>query len=116
MNLLVVLVLVFACTASKGKGCTSPSDSAIYASQGSTFASKFRAFGGIWVSKSSFEAEVMRTTGLSATCAACFGASYICGYDKCFFPCATEGATCDTCLVSSECVAECNKCIGGGGV
>lgn len=117
MKLLFLLIaLISVSSGGDAKGCTSPSDSAIYASQGSTFASKFRAFGGITVSKAAFEAEVVRTTGLSATCAACFGTSYICGYDNCFVSCIAEGASCDACLVRSQCVAECKKCIGGGGV
>jgi hypothetical protein len=118
MNTLVICVLLHAAATAAGVkrtpryvGCTSPSDKAIYEREGSTFAARFRAFGGFMVSRGDFEEAVIAHTGLSATCAACFGGSYICGYNNCFWECAIAGDRCDKCLEHNLCVAECNRCI-----
>lgn len=86
-------------------------DANIIRLQQSTFPARFRSFGGLFVDKEAFEQSVIRATGLSATCAACYGDSYICGYDHCKFSCAMAGETCTKCLIDQKCIEKCEACI-----
>jgi len=87
-------------------------DHRIYKAKGHTFPVLFRSFGGLTVSKSAFEARIMRETALSAPCASCYGDSFICGYDRCFWSCRNAGTTCDACLHSKGCMAATEACTG----
>lgn len=88
-------------------------DKKIFKKDGATFTShRFRAFGGMFVTKSAFEKKISQETGLSAQCASCYGDSYICGYDNCKFRCAMEGDSCTTCLNAAHCIETCNRCTG----
>jgi hypothetical protein len=94
------------------KGKCNHSDKLIYKRIGKEFSHRFRAFGGVTVSKSSYEAAVQKATHLSSPCSVCYGDAYICGYNKCFWSCSREGVSCDECLVKEGCISECNKCTG----
>jgi hypothetical protein len=87
-------------------------DALIHKKIGHTFAHRFRAFGGTFVSQSSFEDTVRKETSLSIPCSQCYGDAYICGYNKCYWSCAMEGETCDSCLTKEGCTQACNKCTG----
>jgi hypothetical protein len=87
-------------------------DMKIFEKDGATFTSRFRSFGGMFVSKSDFEKKVSQATGLSAQCASCYGDSYICGYDNCKWKCAMEGDSCTSCLHAAHCIETCNRCTG----
>ncbi len=118
MNKLLLLLFVISAvgaTSPKGAGgCTSRKDKRIVREQGATFASRFRDFGGLWVSRATFEERVREATSLSVSCASCYGASYVCGYDNCYLSCAMEGSMCTSCLERNGCVAACNLCITHG--
>jgi hypothetical protein len=93
-------------------GKCSIQDKHIYRRMGREFSHRFRAFGGVTVSKSSYEEAVRHATGLSVPCSQCYGDAYICGYNNCFWSCSTEGASCDACLKKEGCIEACNKCTG----
>lgn len=86
-------------------------DKRIIKIQGSTFGHRFREFGGLFVSRSAYEARVVKETGLSATCARCYGKAYMCGFKNCKWRCAREGEMCTKCLERVGCIKTCNKCL-----
>lgn len=110
MILLLVFLLLGLATGSSGV-CT-PQDRAIWTREGHTWSHVFRAFGGLWVSQSSYEERVRDATGLTSACASCYGDAYICGYSNCKWSCMREGMACDACLTEQKCIENCNKCTG----
>jgi hypothetical protein len=111
MKLLLLFFCLFSISLAKHGKCTSE-DALIHKKIGHEFSHRFRAFGGMTVSKSSYEASVRQDTGLSTPCSQCYGDAYICGYDNCFWSCSTEGASCDDCLKKEGCIKNCNECTG----
>jgi hypothetical protein len=109
--MLILIVLIFLAEVSFGAKCNTK-DHQIYKHIGGTFAHRFRAFGGMTVSKSSYEASVRQDTGLSVACSECYGDAYICGYDNCFWSCSSEGESCDRCLKNEGCIKKVNVCTG----
>lgn len=114
---MMFLILLLLCTLSlserlkkKEIGNCNKKDALIYKHLGSEFSHMFRAFGGVTVSKTSYEAAVRQATGLSPSCSECYGNAYICGYNKCFWSCSSEGKSCDDCLKSEGCIEACNEC------
>jgi len=87
-------------------------DRKIYKAQGSTFEHRFRAFGGLFVGRSAYEAAIVKATGLSLSCARCYGKAYLCGFHNCKWKCAREGKMCTKCLERAGCIKACNKCSG----
>lgn len=114
--LFLVLCVCSASFAPKGQrkhqGKCNYKDKIIYKRIGHEFAHKFRAFGGLRVYKPEYEEAVRKATKLSVPCSECYGDAYICGYDKCFWSCSTEGQSCNECLEKEGCISECNKCTG----
>lgn len=109
----MMFLILLLCTLSFGrveKRACNKRDALIYKHLGSEFSHTFRAFGGVTVSKTSYEAAVRQATGLSPSCSECYGDAYICGYNKCFWSCSSEGKSCDDCLKSEGCIAACNEC------
>jgi hypothetical protein len=98
-------------SSSSPPSCTK-ADRAIYEKRGHEFPTLMRSFGGYWVNEHEFAAAVVTHVGLSGPCAACYGASYLCGYKKCFFSCAVQSGACDRCLDEYECVSACKRCTG----
>lgn len=87
-------------------------DHLIYERIGHTFPTLFRGFGGMFTGQPSFEAQVVQHTGLSATCAKCYGDSYTCGKDNCKMSCAWASASCTQCLSDYQCTQKCDACTG----
>lgn len=107
MILLLVLLLVGVASA----GCTN-NDRRIWEREGHTWAHRFRDFGGLFVSTSSYEDQVRQATGLSEACAHCYGVAYDCGFSECKWRCASEGPSCTECLIEAQCIQHCNECTG----
>ena len=111
MTLLILLVVVVLVVSVEGSKC-SKADRAIWVRNGHLWPHQFRQYGGLWTSQSSYEEQVVAATGLTRTCATCYGEAYICGYSNCKWSCATEGPSCDSCLVQEGCIGNCNQCTG----
>lgn len=109
MCLLTLLLVLFALANAATSACND-NDSAIFARQGQDFPLKFRNFGGLSVTKSAYEKRIQSEVGLSATCAACYGDAYICGWNHCKWPCVSAGAICNTCLTENSCIQKCDAC------
>lgn len=107
----LVLVLCILVSMVLGAQCNKK-DKQIFKRIGHEFSHRFRAFGGVTVSKTSYENAVHKATGLSTPCSQCYGDAYICGYNNCFWSCSTEGSSCDNCLQNEGCISSCNKCTG----
>lgn len=110
--LLLLLFAFFALACANAKAKCNLGDKLIYKRMGHEFAHRFRAFGGLTVSKSTYEAAVRRATDMSAPCSECYGDAYICGYNHCFWSCSSEGESCDRCLKKEGCIDACKKCTG----
>lgn len=87
-------------------------DRDIYKQKGHTFETKFRSFGGLFVSQSNYEGKVAKEMGLSKPCSRCYGDAYTCGYNNCKSSCWRESPACTTCLKDSGCTDKCNQCTG----
>ncbi len=111
MKVLVLLWVIAALAVASAAVCT-PSDTDIYVHRGHEFAATFRTYGGYWVTNAQFRDAVVAGFGLSESCASCYATAFRCGYDKCFYSCLSAGATCDKCLASQGCTAQCNECTG----
>ena len=107
-----LLILIYTTTIVYSSSCSSPSDRKIHQEKGSTFPTLFRSFGGLFVSKASYEETIVNEVGLSSACAACYGAAYICGFNNCKLKCYLYGSACDLCLKTYDCSQTCNKCTG----
>lgn len=92
--------------------CTNPSDKAIHQRRGSEFEKLFRSFAGVFVTQSQYETKIQEATGLSATCASCYGDIYICGWQNCKMGCSASGEPCHVCLKDAGCTDALNKCRG----
>jgi hypothetical protein len=112
--LLVFLSLLLSATYAISVHCDAH-DAQIYREQGDTFEHRFRPLGGLFVSRSEFVDGVRRVSGLSASCASCFGAQYICVWNNCKGACIMEGPSCDVCRQREGCTAELAQCTGGFG-
>jgi hypothetical protein len=112
MYFLLLLVLA-AATVADGSGRCTAADHDIIERIGDTFEARFSDFGGLFVTKSSYESKVQRAVGLSALCSTCFGEAYICGYDHCRWKCATSAMskTCKDCVREHQCVQNCETCL-----
>jgi hypothetical protein len=107
----LVFLLLGLCVVSFATRCNKK-DAQIFRRIGHEFSHRFRAFGGVTVSKSSYEQAVRKATNLSVPCSQCYGDAYICGYNKCFWSCSTEGESCNACLEKEGCIRDVNKCTG----
>lgn len=105
---LLVVVLFFGISAAK-TNCNA-NDHVIFSQIGHTFATAFRNFGGLRVNETTYVKAVMEMTGLTLSCAQCYGRAYICGYDNCSYRCMTDNRFCTWCLESNNCISDCNKC------
>lgn len=116
MILMMMMTVAFGLAAADARRSSSgqcdAADRQIWRTHGRTWPHEFRALGGLWVSRASYEDSVHRLTGLTRACATCYGGAYICGYDHCKWACMTEGASCDACLERTGCIAECDACTG----
>lgn len=110
--LLLVAAAVAAVHRPRDKRCNA-ADEAIIARLGDTFEARFEDFGGLFVSKASYEYKVQRAVGVSPLCSTCFGDAYICGWNNCKMDCATSvsSSACKQCLRSHQCVQNCEKCL-----
>lgn len=108
MHLLAFFFLLFFCGVIHAN-CNSK-DYQIYKTKGADFPHKFRALGGAFVSKSSYETAVAEVSGLSPSCARCYGDAYICGWNNCKWDCATESKQCQVCLTNNKCIEDCDLC------
>lgn len=112
MIVLLILVSLIVLSWGKEEKKCNKEDFRIYSRTGSTFPHRFRAFGGMTVSKASYESSVRSATGLSIPCSECYGDAYICGYENCFWSCASEGTSCNQCLINEKCIEKVNTCTG----
>lgn len=112
MTLVLVILLGIVLVADATVGKCSKADRAIWTRNGHLWPHQFRQYGGMFTSKSSYEEQVAAATGLTRTCTSCYGEAYICGYSNCKWSCATEGSSCDSCLVQEGCIGNCNQCTG----
>jgi hypothetical protein len=87
-------------------------DKAVFARKGNSFPALFRSFGGLTVGKDAYVSRIQSEVGLSAACAECYGAAYMCGWVNCKYSCITAGISCDACLLQYKCISVCNKCTG----
>jgi hypothetical protein len=112
MYFLLLLVLA-AATVANGSGRCTAADHDIIERIGDTFEARFEDFGGLFVSKSSYESKVQRAVGISALCSTCFGDAYICGWDHCKMDCLASAlsAKCRQCLKAHQCVQNCETCL-----
>lgn len=78
----MMFLLLLVVTLALGLQCDKH-DAHTYRQQGHTFDHHFRALGGLFVSRSAFEAGVRRISGLSEACSECYGKMYSCGWDHC---------------------------------
>jgi hypothetical protein len=114
MEILLLVVLLVGLATALSPRC-GESDAAIYRAQGDTFERRFRALGGLFVSRSEFVDAVVRISGLSHSCADCYGGAYDCGWNECKGSCMIQGARCTACLVQGGCTAALSECTGGFG-
>jgi hypothetical protein len=108
-HLSFLLLLLASC--SLAQHC-SAADRQIFLLHGSTFESRFRELGGITVTRPDYEASIISETGLSRTCASCYGTAYICGWQHCFWACRSASSECTSCLGVAKCIEHCNECTG----
>lgn len=113
--MLALVILLFSVLAlgfgSTKRQCTSR-DRRIWEREGHRWPHQFRAYGGLWTGRDSYEEQVRHATGLSAPCARCYGVAYECGKDNCKWSCMTEGVACDACLEEAGCLGTCKVCTG----
>lgn len=107
----MIALLIFCISFAVAFRCND-ADYAIYRAKGSTFSTLFRSYGGLFTYQSTFEESVVQGTGLSSTCATCYGDSYICGYNNCKYKCALAGNSCTRCLDAAQCIRACDECTG----
>lgn len=107
------LLLVIGVALSSAESRCNARDKEIIARDGDTFEARFSDFGGLFVTKSSYESKVQKAAGLSARCSTCFGEAYICGYDHCKWKCGTSAVskTCMDCAREYMCVQNCEHCL-----
>lgn len=108
---LTLLLLGTASGAAAATRCTL-ADRAVFAEEGATFPVRFRALGGLTVSRARYVSEIVDETGLSAGCAECYGDAYMCGWNHCKWPCRSASEACDACLTRNRCIEQCERCTG----
>ena len=104
MNLFLLVIIALAVAKCNHK------DHAIFARRGGEFPTLFRGFGGITVSKDAYVEDICHATGLTRSCATCYGDAYMCGWSNCKWDCVSPGPDCDKCLTHYKCDVNCNKC------
>lgn len=105
-----ILVLILAVAAAATTNNCNAQDKRIYREKGSEFPTLFRSYGGLTVTRAAYERRIVEEVHLSASCASCYGAAYLCGWNNCKWACASEGMLCDGCLVDHSCIQACDAC------
>lgn len=110
-EMILLLLLLTFCSLGLSTMCSSK-DAAIHHARKSEFPMLFRSFAGMSVTKRAYEARIVKETGLTSSCAVCYGDAYICGWNSCKWPCVSAGNSCNHCLEKYKCAIDCDKCTG----